>query len=58
MKYLLTDAPGVIDMHTSKRPVEAGYEFVGLDKLNSYYSMAMKDRKLPERNKAYQACSG
>ena len=46
MKYLVTGAAGFIGMHTSKRLLEAGYEVVGLDNLNSYYEPALKEYRL------------
>lgn len=48
MKFLVTGAAGFIGMHTSKKLLEAGYQVVGLDNLNSYYDPALKEHRLAD----------
>jgi len=48
MKYLVTGAAGFIGMHTSIKLLEAGYEVVGLDNLNSYYDPELKEHRLAQ----------
>jgi UDP-glucuronate 4-epimerase len=53
MKILLTGAAGFIAFHTSKLLLERGDEVVGLDNLNDYYSVSLKESRL-EQLKAYK----
>lgn len=46
MKYLVTGATGFIGMYTAKRLLEKGYQVVGLDNLNSYYELELKQYRL------------
>ncbi len=48
MKYLLTGAAGFIGMFVSKRLLENGHEVIGLDNLNSYYTVKLKQARLNE----------
>jgi UDP-glucuronate 4-epimerase len=53
MKILLTGAAGFIGFHTSKILLERGDEVVGLDNLNDYYSVSLKEARL-EHSKAHK----
>jgi UDP-glucuronate 4-epimerase len=53
MKILLTGAAGFIAFHTAKILLERGDEVVGLDNLNDYYSVSLKEARL-EQLKAYK----
>ena len=53
MKVLVTGAAGFIGMSTALRLLERGDDVVGLDNLNDYYEVALKERRL-ERLKAHQ----
>lgn len=46
MKVLLTGAAGFIGMHTALRLLARGDEVVGVDNLNDYYSVALKEARL------------
>ncbi|MFP5398921.1 MAG: NAD-dependent epimerase [Gammaproteobacteria bacterium] len=46
MKYLLTGAAGFIGMHTAQRLLARGDEVVGLDNLNDYYDVTLKQARL------------
>lgn len=47
-RVLITGAAGFIGMHTSIRFLKEGWDVVGLDNLNSYYSVALKRDRLNE----------
>ena len=46
MKILVTGAAGFIGMHVSARLLELGYEVVGVDNLNDYYDVSLKEARL------------
>jgi UDP-glucuronate 4-epimerase len=46
MKILLTGAAGFIGMHTAVRLLERGDEVVGIDNLNNYYDVKLKEARL------------
>ncbi|WP_341501643.1 NAD-dependent epimerase [Gallaecimonas sp. GXIMD4217] len=48
MKYLVTGAAGFIGFYVSKRLVEAGHQVVGIDNLNDYYEVSLKEARLAE----------
>jgi UDP-glucuronate 4-epimerase len=48
MKILLTGSAGFIAFHTSKILLERGDEVVGLDNLNDYYSVSLKEARLAQ----------
>jgi UDP-glucuronate 4-epimerase len=45
-KYLVTGAAGFIGMHTCEKLLAAGHEVIGLDNLNAYYSVELKQYRL------------
>ena len=50
MKYLVTGCAGFIGMYTAKRLLDEGHEVVGLDNLNGYYSIELKNQRLNQIN--------
>jgi len=46
MQILITGAAGFIGFHLALRLLESGYEVVGLDNLNDYYSISLKKARL------------
>ncbi len=46
MKTLLTGAAGFIGFHTAQRLLAQGHEVVGLDNLNEYYDVSLKQARL------------
>ena len=48
MKILLTGAAGFIGFHTAGRLLARGHEVVGLDNLNDYYDVALKQARLEQ----------
>lgn len=46
MKVLLTGAAGFIGFHTSKRLLERGDTVIGLDNMNQYYDVSLKEERL------------
>ncbi|MFA5901796.1 MAG: NAD-dependent epimerase [Hyphomicrobium sp.] len=48
MRILVTGAAGFIGYHTAKALLERGHEVVGLDNLNSYYDVRLKEARLAQ----------
>lgn len=48
MKVLVTGAAGFIGMHTAQRLLERGDEVIGIDDLNDYYDVRLKEARLQE----------
>jgi UDP-glucuronate 4-epimerase len=48
MRILVTGAAGFIGFHTSKILLERGDEVVGLDNLNNYYDVSLKEARLSQ----------
>ena len=48
MTVLVTGAAGFIGYHLSKRLLEAGYDIIGIDNINDYYSPDLKFARLSE----------
>ena len=46
MKILVTGAAGFIGSHTAHKLLARGYEVVGLDNLNEYYDVTLKEARL------------
>lgn len=47
-KILVTGAAGFIGFHLAKRLAEAGHEVLGIDNLNDYYDVSLKEARLKE----------
>lgn len=45
MRYLVTGSAGFIGFHLSRRLIADGHEVVGVDSLNAYYDVALKERR-------------
>lgn len=48
MKYLVTGAAGFIGFHVSQRLLAAGHQVVGIDNLNDYYDISLKQARLDQ----------
>ncbi len=48
MKVLVTGAAGFIGMHVAHRLLGHGIEVVGIDNLNSYYDIHLKEDRLKQ----------
>ena len=48
MKILVTGCAGFIGMHTAVRLLAAGHEVVGVDSVNDYYDVNLKENRLAE----------
>jgi UDP-glucuronate 4-epimerase len=46
MAYLVTGAAGFIGFHSAQRLLNAGEQVVGIDNMNHYYSVALKQHRL------------
>ncbi|MDF7658422.1 NAD-dependent epimerase [Erwiniaceae bacterium L1_54_6] len=46
MKFLVTGAAGFIGFHVSQRLLAAGHQVVGIDNLNDYYDVSLKQARL------------
>lgn len=46
MKFLVTGAAGFIGFHVSQRLLEAGHTVVGIDNMNDYYDVNLKQARL------------
>ena len=51
MKSLVTGAAGFIGMHVAERLLAAGHEVVGIDNLNDYYDVRLKEARLERLRK-------
>lgn len=51
MNYLVTGAAGFIGFFVAQRLVEQGHSVVGIDNLNDYYDVALKESRLSVLNK-------
>lgn len=57
MNILVTGAAGFIGFHLAKRLVELGHAVTGIDNLNDYYSVRLKEerlRQLPEKGFSFE----
>ena len=46
MKILVTGVAGFIGMHSAKKLVDDGHEIIGIDNLNDYYDVTLKEDRL------------
>jgi UDP-glucuronate 4-epimerase len=46
MKVLVTGAAGFIGYHTARRLLECGFDVMGIDNLNDYYAVSLKEARL------------
>jgi UDP-glucuronate 4-epimerase len=48
LKILITGAAGFIGFHLSKRMLDDGYDIVGIDNLNPYYDVNLKQARISQ----------
>ena len=48
MKYLITGAAGFIGFHTSQYLLKRGYSVIGVDNLNDYYAVSLKNDRIKQ----------
>ncbi|ABM62943.1 NAD-dependent epimerase [Halorhodospira halophila] len=48
MRILVTGVAGFIGMHCARQLIEAGHQVVGIDNLNDYYDVTLKEARLDE----------
>lgn len=48
MKFLVTGAAGFIGFHVAQRLLEAGHNVTGIDNLNDYYEVTLKEARLAQ----------
>ncbi|MCE0491488.1 NAD-dependent epimerase [Pantoea sp. Mb-10] len=48
MKFLVTGAAGFIGFHVSQRLLAAGHQVTGIDNLNDYYAVSLKQARLDQ----------
>lgn len=56
MKYLVTGAAGFIGSNVVQRLCQAGHEVVGIDNLNDYYEVSLKEARLDILSKLQNFC--
>jgi len=50
MALLITGSAGFIGFHLARRMLAAGEQVIGIDKLNAYYSVALKNARIAQLN--------
>ncbi len=53
MTILITGAAGFIGFHTAHRLLERGEQVIGIDNLNDYYDVSLKQARLDDLKSKY-----
>ena len=56
MKFLVTGAAGFIGFHIAQRLLDEGHDVVGIDNMNDYYDVSLKQARL-DRLRGWRSCS-
>ena len=46
MKFVITGAAGFIGFHLVKKLLDTGHDVIGIDNLNDYYDVKLKENRL------------
>ena len=58
MKILITGVAGFIGFHLSKKLIIDGHNIIGLDNINDYYDVSLKEARLEELFKIAKDSTG
>ena len=53
MKILITGSSGFIGMHASLKLLQIGYDLIGIDNMNDYYDISLKEARLKLLKESY-----